>query len=382
MIAETHGTGGSRRRLAVPPALRLRRPRRRRGPTPTSSSTAAAPGPCGPRAIPRAAPSWKRPWTTWPTSSGSTRWSSGSRTSPPDDFQHADLRGRGQDRGRADRLARTASRAARTARGRSSAASAWPCTSGAAAAPQDKQVTCTINPDGSVEVKTRHPGHRHRHPDDPGDHRRRGARPASRPTSSRTSATRPSRRARPRAARPPRRRWPRRAFDAVTKARDALFEKIAPGLKAEPEDLSLKDGKVLVKGEPKMSLEGRLPQARHDADLRDRRASPTGLVQRRRRRLPVRRGDGRHRDRRRPGQEDRRHPGLGPDHRQADLGEPGLRRRHRRPELRPVRGADHGPDDGRDAQPRHGAVQARRRRPTSPRSSSRRTSPTSRRPAA
>ena len=31
---------------------------------------------------------------------------------------------------------------------------AWPCTSGAAAAPQDKQVSCTINPDGSVELKT------------------------------------------------------------------------------------------------------------------------------------------------------------------------------------------------------------------------------------
>ena len=36
-------------------------------------------------------------------------------------------------------------------------------------------------------------------------------------------------------------------------ARDALFEKIAPGLDAKPEDLSLKDGQVLVKGEAKMS---------------------------------------------------------------------------------------------------------------------------------
>ena len=92
-------------RLELPASLRLRRPGRRRGPTPTSSSTPAAPAPCGPRAIPRAAPSWKRPWTTWPTSWASTRSSSGSRTSPPDDFQHADLRGRGQDGGRADRLA-------------------------------------------------------------------------------------------------------------------------------------------------------------------------------------------------------------------------------------------------------------------------------------
>ena len=56
MIAETHGTGGSTRRLELPAALCLRRPRTRRGRTPTSSSTAATPGRCGPRAIPRAAP--------------------------------------------------------------------------------------------------------------------------------------------------------------------------------------------------------------------------------------------------------------------------------------------------------------------------------------
>ncbi len=57
--------------------------RPRREPIPTSSSMAATPAPCVPRAIPRAARSWKRPWTTWPTSSGSTRSSSGSRTCPP-----------------------------------------------------------------------------------------------------------------------------------------------------------------------------------------------------------------------------------------------------------------------------------------------------------
>ena len=78
-------------------------------------------------------------------------------------------------------------------------------------------------------------------------------------------------------------------------------------------------------GRAEADLEGRLPQARHDADLRDRQVR-AGPVVDRRRRLPVRRRDGGHRDGRRPGQEDRRDPGLGPDHRQADLGEPGLRR--------------------------------------------------------
>lgn len=40
-------------------------------------------------------------------------------------------------------------------------------------------------------------------------------------------------------------------YDAVTKARDALFKKIAPGLdNARPENLTLKDGRVWVSGEP------------------------------------------------------------------------------------------------------------------------------------
>ncbi len=42
-------------------------------------------------------------------------------------------------------------------------------------------------------------------------------------------------------------------YNAVSQARDELFKKIAPALDAKPEDLSLKDGKVQVKGEPKMS---------------------------------------------------------------------------------------------------------------------------------
>jgi xanthine dehydrogenase YagR molybdenum-binding subunit len=41
-------------------------------------------------------------------------------------------------------------------------------------------------------------------------------------------------------------------LDAVTKARDAFFQKIAPALKAEPADLALKDGQLLVKGQSAM----------------------------------------------------------------------------------------------------------------------------------
>jgi xanthine dehydrogenase YagR molybdenum-binding subunit len=43
------------------------------------------------------------------------------------------------------------------------------------------------------------------------------------------------------------------ALDAVTKARDALFTKIAPAVNAEPADLTLKGGQLWVKGEPVMS---------------------------------------------------------------------------------------------------------------------------------
>ncbi len=43
------------------------------------------------------------------------------------------------------------------------------------------------------------------------------------------------------------------ALDAATKARDALFKKIAPVLKVETGDLQLKGGQLWVKGEPVMS---------------------------------------------------------------------------------------------------------------------------------
>jgi xanthine dehydrogenase YagR molybdenum-binding subunit len=116
---------------------------------------------------------------------------------------------------------------------------------------QDKQVTCTINPDGSVELKSA--------TQDIGT----GARTVlaivaaevlglqvtdiksnignstfvpGQPSGG--STTTPS-------MSPP-------CLAAVSQARDALFAKIAPGLGAEPKDLSLADGKLLVKGEVKM----------------------------------------------------------------------------------------------------------------------------------
>src|SRR5262249_30444326 len=42
-------------------------------------------------------------------------------------------------------------------------------------------------------------------------------------------------------------------YDAVLKARDALFQKIAPTVKAQPEELSLKEGQLWVSGDPRMS---------------------------------------------------------------------------------------------------------------------------------
>src|SRR5262249_14335406 len=42
-------------------------------------------------------------------------------------------------------------------------------------------------------------------------------------------------------------------FTAASQARDELFKRIAPGLNAKAEDLTLADGQVLVQGQPKMS---------------------------------------------------------------------------------------------------------------------------------
>ena len=278
MIAETHGTGGSRRRLELPAALRLRRPRPRRG-----RHTDVFVNCGGARAMrapghPQGCAVMEAAMDDLADKLGIDPLEFRLKNLAPSDFHTPDLRGRGQDRGRADRLAENASRAARTATGRSSAGWAWPCTSGAAAAPQDKQVACTINPDGSVELKTRHPGHRHRRPDDPGDHRRRGARPEAdrhhvehrqldvpaRPGLGRldhhpVDGPAVLRRRRPRPATRCSRRSPRRS-------------------NAKPEDLVAQGRPAPGQGRAEDGLEGRLPQARHDADLRDRqvraRASP------------------------------------------------------------------------------------------------------------
>jgi xanthine dehydrogenase YagR molybdenum-binding subunit len=117
---------------------------------------------------------------------------------------------------------------------------------------QDKQVTCIINPDGSVELKSA--------TQDIGTGARTilaiiaaevlglevgqiksniGNSTFPPGQSSGGSTTTPS-------MSPP-------CFDAAVKARDELFKKVAPGLNAPVEDLSLKGGKLLVKGEEKMT---------------------------------------------------------------------------------------------------------------------------------
>lgn len=117
---------------------------------------------------------------------------------------------------------------------------------------QDKQVTCTISPDGSVELKSA--------TQDIGTGARTvlaiiaaevlGLQPTDVKSNignstfvngqaSGGSTTTPS-------MSPP-------CLAAATQARDALFAKIAPALDAKASDLSLKDGQVLVKGEAKMS---------------------------------------------------------------------------------------------------------------------------------
>ena len=116
----------------------------------------------------------------------------------------------------------------------------------------DKQVTCTIGPDGSVEVKSA--------TQDIGTGARTilaiiaaellglevldiksniGNSTFPPGQSSGGSTTTPS-------MSPP-------CFAAVSQARDALFAKVAPGLSVKVEDLSLKGGQVLVKGEPKLA---------------------------------------------------------------------------------------------------------------------------------
>jgi xanthine dehydrogenase YagR molybdenum-binding subunit len=114
------------------------------------------------------------------------------------------------------------------------------------------QVSCTINPDGSVELKTatQDIGTGARTVLaiiaaevlglEPGDIQSNIGNSTFPPgQGSGGSTTTPS-------MSPP-------TYQAALKARDALFAKLAPGLNASPDDLSLAGGKLLVKGEAKMS---------------------------------------------------------------------------------------------------------------------------------
>jgi xanthine dehydrogenase YagR molybdenum-binding subunit len=116
---------------------------------------------------------------------------------------------------------------------------------------QDKKVSCTIRPDGSVELRTatQDIGTGIRtvlaviaaeilglQPTDITSDIGDSIFPPGQPSGG--STTTPS-------MAPP-------AFNAVTQARDELLKKIAPALNAKPEDLSLADGQVLVKGEARM----------------------------------------------------------------------------------------------------------------------------------
>ena len=117
---------------------------------------------------------------------------------------------------------------------------------------QDKQVNCIINPDGSVEVRSA--------TQDLGTGARTvlaiitaevlglkvsdvksniGNSTFPPGQNSGGSTTTPS-------MSPP-------TFSAASQARDELFKRIAPALDAKPEDLSLANGQVLVKGQPKMA---------------------------------------------------------------------------------------------------------------------------------
>jgi xanthine dehydrogenase YagR molybdenum-binding subunit len=115
-----------------------------------------------------------------------------------------------------------------------------------------RQVSCTINPDGSVELRTatQDIGTGARtvlaiiaaeilglQPTDIISNIGNSTFPPGQPSGG--STTTPT-------MAPP-------TYDAVTKARDALFQKIAPLVKAQPEDFSLKDGQLWVSGEPNMS---------------------------------------------------------------------------------------------------------------------------------
>ena len=113
---------------------------------------------------------------------------------------------------------------------------------------QDKQATCIINPDGSVEIRSA--------TQDIGTGARTilavivaetlGLKPTD-VTSNIGNSTFPPGQASGGSTTSPSMAPP--ALDAVTQARDELFKRIAPGLNSRVEDLSIGEGVVLVKGE-------------------------------------------------------------------------------------------------------------------------------------
>ena len=125
---------------------------------------------------------------------------------------------------------------------------------------QDKKVSCTINADGSVELRSA--------TQDIGTGARTilaiiaaevlGLKPTDIFSNIGTSGFPPGQASggsttTPSMAPP--------CYDAAIKARDALFKKIAPAVKAPPADLTLKDGQLWVVGRAGDVLERRLPQA-------------------------------------------------------------------------------------------------------------------------
>ncbi len=66
-------------------------------------------------------------------------------------------------------------------------------------------------------------------------------------------------------------------LDAATKARDALFAKIAPALGATPADLSLKGGRLLIEGKPSISWKDACRKL-GTASISEMGATPEGLA--------------------------------------------------------------------------------------------------------
>ena len=116
---------------------------------------------------------------------------------------------------------------------------------------QDKKVSCTINPDGSVETKCA--------TQDLGTGIRTvlaiitaeylGLKPTDIISSIGNSQYPPGQSSGGSTTTPT---MAPSAHDAVTKARDAFFKKIAPAVQANPENLTLKDGQLWRSGEPIM----------------------------------------------------------------------------------------------------------------------------------